>query len=411
MNKGIKNFIKAAKRDRLSERERSLVRSKISEFISFNPIRGAMPHLAERSYLSIFEVRAFAKAAAFVLIIAVVAGGSGVSYAAQNSLPGQTLYTIKVNVNEAVESGFARTPEARVALQSKHVERRLEEAQTLAKTDKLSKETEQIVIKKIADHIADLEKEIDTLKEKGRVDVVLETTAKLAPVMEAHKEILEKNASESETDASDEGDLLLAKVEDGIKAVEDEETLALAEAAPTEPDPAAATMAMSLAKAENIQSDLKRDARETITDIEDKIEDLVESRIDSAEEKIAMLRKEHEKTEIVIEQPVVADKSIETTAVPTTPAPVETNIVEPVLPAVDEDALYIETRLAAAEDTLKRAKEAFRKESWNEALGLAQEANRIAVEIETFIHLHELDLAKAQVNTPMKASAVEPTKQ
>lgn len=411
MNKGIKNFIREAKKSKLSEIEKSVLYAKLSEFISFNPIRGALPRLSERSSISIFEVRAFAKAAAFVLIIAVVAGGSGVSYAAQNSLPGETLYGVKVNVNEAVETSFARTPEARVALQSKHVERRLEEAQTLAKTDKLSKETEQIVIKKIADHIADLEEEIDALKEKGRVDVVLETTAQLAPVMEAHKEILQKNASESETDAFDEGDLLLAKVEDGIKAVEDEEILALAEAAPIEPDPAATTMAMSLTKAENIQSDLKRDARETITDIEDKIEDLVESRIDSAEEKITMLREGHEKTEIAVEQPVVTENSIETETVPTTPAPVETNIVEPVVPAVDEDALYIETRLAAAEDTLKGAKEAFRNESWNEALGLAQEANRIAVEIETFIHLHELDLAKAEANTPMKASAVESTKQ
>lgn len=421
MSKDIKQFIKAAKRERLSENERSILRSKLIEFISFNPIRGALPKLSDRNYISVFEVRAFVKASALLLIIAVVAGGSGVSYAAQNSLPGETLYSIKVNVNEAIEEGLARTPEARVAVQSKQVERRLEEAQTLAKTDKLSKENEKIVIDKIEDHIKDLEKGIEELREDGRADLVLETTAKLTPVMEAHKEILEKNSADTENPTDDEGDLLIAKVEDGIKAVENEETMTLAAITPPTADPAVATMAMTLAKAEDIQSDLKRDAKETINEINDQIENLVKSRLDSAEQKIREIKELREQTvtpQVVVPAPKPTDTIAPTTKEivvdeinekqsEDTPSPTPTTVLTSTIetPAIDEDELYIESRLAAADEMLTQAKELMKKESWKEALSLAQDVNRIASEIETFIHLKKLELADdAAADASMKAS-------
>ena len=138
-----------------------------------------------------FEVRYFAKAASLILIIAVVAGGSGVSLAASSALPGDKLYGIKVNVNESIEDSFARTTEAKVIVQSKKVERRLVEAQTLDKENKLSPEIQNIVEKKLEEHIDKLTEDIDDLRAEGNLELALETTSNLTPVLEAHKEILQ----------------------------------------------------------------------------------------------------------------------------------------------------------------------------------------------------------------------------
>lgn len=429
MKKEFKNFIKEAQAVRLSEKEKSLIRSRIMEFISFNPIRSRMPRLSERSYISIFEVRHFAKAAAFVLIIAVVAGGSGVSFAAQNSLPGDALYPIKVNVNEAIEESLARSPEARVAIQSKKVERRLEEAQTLSKDNKLSNDNQKIVIAQIEEHIEELEKEIDILRGDGEVEIVLEATAKLTPVMEAHKDILEKSKN-GDSEGENEGtENLIAQVESGIRAVEMEENAAIADvSAETEID-ASTTMMMS--KAEDLEDEIKDDAKETIAEINDDIKDLVKSRIDSAREKIKQIKAEQEamlETEINIEEtPLSTPVEVPTatkTVVPTTSTKATGTLTTPdvktdavpaeqtvsPLPVNIETAFNVTARINLAEDLLKEATRLYNEEEWREALSLAQEVNRIASEIETHTRLKELDLAKAKTkNVEMEASVIKST--
>lgn len=420
MKKDLHNFIKSAKAEKLSENEKSVLRSRIMEFISFNPIRGKSPILRERNYISIFEVRAFAKAGALLLIIAVVAGGSGVSYAAQNSLPGDTLYGIKVNVNEAIEEGLARTPTARVAVQSKKVERRLEEAQTLAKANKLSTVNQKIVIDQIEEHIKELEKEIEILRKDGEVEVVLETTAKLTPVLEAHKEILEKNAtSVNENLGENNGtENLIAKVEDGIRAVESEENATIAEVSGVDEEaPAVATMAMM--KVEDPDADAKRDAKKAIEEIEGDIEKIVKSRIDSAREKIRAIEETQAEIKALDEatvapvpeettEPVVPAKDLKTdittvkeAAMEPEVAPVTAKVITPV------DDFNIESRLRLANDLLKEANRMVSEEEWPEALSLAQEVNRIAAEIETHIHLKEIDLSKATDKNEDTASAIE----
>ncbi len=421
MKKDLHNFIKSAKAEKLSVNEKGILRARILEFISFNPIRGKSPIIRERNYISIFEVRAFAKAGALLLIIAVVAGGSGVSYAAQSSLPGDTLYGIKVNVNEAIEEGLARTPTARVAVQSKKVERRLEEAQTLAKANKLSTVNQKIVIDQIEEHIKDLEKEIDILRKDGEVEVVLETTAKLTPVLEAHKEILEKNAtSVNENVGENNGtENLIAKVEDGIKAVENEENATIAEVSGAEEEtPAVATMAMM--KVEDPDADAKRDAKKVIEEIEGDIKQIVKSRIDSAREKIRAIEETQAEIKALddatvipapveeITAPTAPVKDLKTAIVPEKESVVETEVapaITKVTPPVDD--FNIESRLRLANDLLKEANRMVNEEEWPEALSLAQEVNRIAAEIETHIHLKEIELSKATDKNEDTASVIE----
>lgn len=443
MNKAFKNFIKRLQDIRLSESEKSILRSKISEFISFNPIRGEAHIPRERMYISIFEVNHFAKATALVLVFAIVVGGSGVSYAASNALPGEALYSIKVNVNEKIEGSLAFSTGTKVAVESKKVERRLEEAQALVQTNMLSTENKELLQKKIEEHIEELEEKIDDLKKDGDFALVLETTGKLTPVLEIHKDILIEKSLDENKDTEDSG-TLIATVEHSIERVIAEENNVLAFALDTDPSldtPSTESMSLMVAQdtvleksAEEIaEEQITKDAREAIEEISDDIQNIVEDRIKSAKDKIRTLKAE----QLLIEKeiPVKTEQSAVINAPDTTPVELpsasiasktetvieftESMSIEPKesLPVTtDETTLQtfvfdIDTKIKEAEDLINTAEEYAERGRYKEALSIAQNVNRIASEIETYKKLKELELAQMNIKkAELKATVAESVK-
>jgi hypothetical protein len=412
MKKEFNNFIKTAKREKLSDTERSVLRSKILEFISYNPIRGKMPILRERSYISIFEVRYFAKAASLVLIIAVVAGGSGVSLAASSALPGDKLYSVKVNVNEGIESTLAMSPEASAAVNSKKVERRLVEAQTLDKENKLSPELQMVVEKKLEEHIDNLAEDIENLREEGNLELALETTSNLTPVLEAHKEILEDTEGENKKDHENTG-MLIARVEDSIREVEDSENSIIASVEDDEVDMSATTMMMTAS--DPIETEFVKQAEDDIAEINNDLEKIVKSRIRTAKDKIENIveSRELELSSIVAVPVVVApaeiietpmtisveapqSKVVDTKETPKIVEPIQT-IEETATAVVPQSEFDIDAKIDEAKKLLREADDKLDRGRFKEALSLAQDVNRIASEIETYKKLKALDLAQKTI--------------
>ena len=62
-----------------------------------------------------------------ILILALMFGGGGISYAAEGAVPGDALYPIKVSVNEEVRDLVAFSPEAKADWETRRLERRLAE--------------------------------------------------------------------------------------------------------------------------------------------------------------------------------------------------------------------------------------------------------------------------------------------
>lgn len=408
MKKEFKNFIKNAKREKLSDTERSLLRSRIMEFISYNPIRGKMPVLRERSSISIFEVRYFAKAASLVLIIAVVAGGSGVSLAASSALPGDKLYSVKVNVNEGIESTLAMSPEARAVVNSKKVERRLVEAQTLDKENKLSPELQMVVEKKLEEHIDNLAEDIENLREEGNLELALETTSNLTPVLEAHKEILEDTEGENNKN-HENTDVLIARVEDSIREVEDSENSIIASVEDDDVDMSTATT-MMMKVSDPAETEFFEQAENDIAEINEDLEKIVKSRIRTAKDKIAHIDEARELEMSVIETPVVVpteetiapatavievpvSKIIDTKEVTKIIEPIQT-VVETEVTITDQPEFDIDAKIVEAKRLLREAEDKLDRGRFKEALSLAQAVNRIASEIETYKKLRDLDLAQ-----------------
>lgn len=191
MNNNLKKFIQTSKDIKLSETRKGLVREKIVEFVEMNPIRSRNPQpLRSPFYLSKFSVLNFSKAVSFALIV-LVAGGSTISYASEDTLPGDLFYTVKVNFTEPIQTSLAWSSEAKLEVKTKQIEKRLTEAQILLKNNDTTPQKHAEVEARVEKKVLEISETINKLQEKGDMETVLNTTSKLEPVLKAHKEALQ----------------------------------------------------------------------------------------------------------------------------------------------------------------------------------------------------------------------------
>ena len=135
MDKELQNFIIGAKNIRMTPEERSLLYSKLSSLPIPSPAK-----IIKSPYLAKSHFWTLGKALIAACLIAVL-GGGGLSYAAENSLPGDLLYPVKTNINEEIVSAIQFKQEAKIAWQEKMVERRLKELEDLKQKGKLNDKT------------------------------------------------------------------------------------------------------------------------------------------------------------------------------------------------------------------------------------------------------------------------------
>jgi len=108
---------------RMSDSEREKGRAFLERHIALYPARAARP--VSRFAFMLHPMPLIAS-----LLIVVVSGVS-VAGAAEAALPGDALYSVKVNMNEEVKLALARSPEKKAAVTLERAERRLQELATL----------------------------------------------------------------------------------------------------------------------------------------------------------------------------------------------------------------------------------------------------------------------------------------
>ena len=136
----IKKLVGAIKFEKKAEIRRRLLASIESRDVRNVPIAR---HIKQRSLFSFLKpMPIFA-----ILIIASLLGG-GVSMAAEQSLPGDALYTIKLNVNEKLVKALAFSDKGKAHWDARLAERRLEEISELFAAGKLASST-QILIEEL----------------------------------------------------------------------------------------------------------------------------------------------------------------------------------------------------------------------------------------------------------------------
>ena len=183
MNKRwTKKFIKEAHEVKITAHEKRTMLSRI-----LGPAGIPSPY---SFFLTVLEYRR--KIVAIAVIATFVFTSGGTSFVAASALPGDTLYSIKVNFNEEIQSIAAVSANAKVKVEVKRTEKRLEEAEALSKSGKLNAETQAIIENNIERHSETIKENIATLTSENAVETVKEVVADLATSIEAHQAVAEK---------------------------------------------------------------------------------------------------------------------------------------------------------------------------------------------------------------------------
>jgi hypothetical protein len=178
----------------LSVPEARAMRERLAAYAQMHPIiPGEKSAVRSPFFLSplLSPVFLFSPAAfsALVLVL-VVLGGTGVSYAAKNTLPGEPLYGVKVSLVEPITGAFITNPAEKGAWENTLADRRLTEAATLASRGTLATSTQKYLAEAVVGHVAESQKESDALDDVGQSTSALEVRSDLDARLSAHAQLL-----------------------------------------------------------------------------------------------------------------------------------------------------------------------------------------------------------------------------
>lgn len=177
MKKIIKQWKQKIQNVNLTASEKNEAKNEILAFINANPVRNtkSMRHIQywEENIFQVLFLKRKYMFASLAVILALALGG-GTSFAAEQAIPGDTLYKIKVHVNEPVREILNITPETKAEWQGKKIERRLDEISQLSSRGTLDATTTADLAKLISLQIAEFKKSVDDVKNKKGAEIALE---------------------------------------------------------------------------------------------------------------------------------------------------------------------------------------------------------------------------------------------
>src|SRR3989338_43513 len=131
-------------------------------------------------------------AAGFASVVLV---GVGISYAAEDALPGDTLYAMKIEVNERVRTWVALSEEAEVEWSVVRTMRRLEELERLATAGDLNDILRDQITTRLEQNTEEANKAIESLK-KEQIAVAADASSRLESSLRVHERMLVQVAEE-----------------------------------------------------------------------------------------------------------------------------------------------------------------------------------------------------------------------
>lgn len=223
------NLVEKAKKVTLSERERSSLFLTVDKFVEKNPLQATQTGFADsagvpgeahkgplnpgfistdaiRSFISYWEMYGLRTGVALLVLIFL---GGGASFAAQNSLPGDILYPMRVNVNEEVKAAFLSGTK-RSAYEIQRVQNRVNEMQTLANEGKLDDKIQQKVVAGLNTSVSTAQENLTTLSKRGDLKNTFELSQALENVLAQSQNTVAKLALNS-TNGSDKKFISIAE--------------------------------------------------------------------------------------------------------------------------------------------------------------------------------------------------------
>lgn len=161
----MKKIFKILKREHMTESEKTTLANAVNLAMTNFPARQSVSTFKQwQMFLQPQHLRWGAALTAFVLIF-VISGGTAL--AAEDAVPGDLLYPIKINVNEKVRDSLTFNEEAKVEWEVKKTERRLAEIQRLAEKSKLKGKILIEATENYDDQVRKVQDRIQKLQKKG----------------------------------------------------------------------------------------------------------------------------------------------------------------------------------------------------------------------------------------------------
>jgi len=161
------------------------VRAELSSHADFHPITTSVP-TSRFVWLVLHR-----SGVAFTAAMLVVGLLGSTAYAAERSLPGDRLYSVKVRVTEPVQVALTPTAKGKAKVFTALAERRLDEVAELAVTEKLDDSTGEFLEQKFSEHVDGTLAAADKLAASGDAKGSLDARSRLESRLEAHAEILD----------------------------------------------------------------------------------------------------------------------------------------------------------------------------------------------------------------------------
>ncbi len=190
MTRDVEHIFEDLKRQGLTDSERARLRNELSLYMSEHPLRAPLSvrmldAIENWSMPSFAYTRVLSAALALVLVV-----GIGTSYAAENALPGDMLYPIKVNVNEAVVGSLALSQSSKAEWNATQVSRRLEEAEKLAAEKRLTPIARAQIEMQINTTAHNFDTNVAALQKSDDTAAIAAAQTDLQASLDAHEQVL-----------------------------------------------------------------------------------------------------------------------------------------------------------------------------------------------------------------------------
>lgn len=180
---------------RLSDEERLVMRQRLLSYMEFHPREATLPAASEagwKTWIPRVPARVFAGAFGVMLMVAT-------PVFAENSMPGDMLYPVKVRFNEELRATFASSSQEKIAWEVERMERRLAEARYLANEGRLTAEAEGVIAATLREHAEEAVKELALLRESDGEDAAV-VHAAFESALEVQSSVLETTATQPKGD-------------------------------------------------------------------------------------------------------------------------------------------------------------------------------------------------------------------
>lgn len=186
--KNIEEQLNMLQKTTMNAEEKGVIRGAVFSYMQENPVvvRNSGDSRLQYRTSNINNNRLINKKTMTIAIIIALLLGGGTSFAAENALPGDVLYPIKIHVNENVQELAAVSDEAEAKVQAHLAERRLEEAEKLAAEGRLNTEISADLntrfeehSQKSKEHRGKVEKEDNAASISSDIEISLGTHQKL----------------------------------------------------------------------------------------------------------------------------------------------------------------------------------------------------------------------------------------